>query len=302
MIHTLRHRLPHGIELSCRVSGDPGRPVLVFLHGFPEAAFAWDELLAHFSRPEHGGYRCVAPHLRGFADSSSPADVAMYRAKHLVQDVCALISVEAGTQPLAALVAHDWGGAVAWSVANQHPGRMARLVILNSPHPGTFWRELRHNPAQQAASAYMNFLIRPDAEALLSENNFSRLWGFFADEGTPDVPPRWLDAAMRERYLQVWTMGLNGGLNYYRASPLRPARQGDTGADGVELPASMWRIDVPTLVLWGMRDRALLPALLDGLEDQIPRLHVERLAQASHWLVHEQPGVVTTHIARFLQS
>ena len=302
MIETLRHRLPHGIELSCRVSGEPGRPVMLFLHGFPEAAFAWDELLAHFSRPEHGGYRCVAPDLRGFGESSAPADVALYRAKHLVQDVCALISLEAGAQPLAALVAHDWGGAVAWSVANQHPGLMARLVILNSPHPGTFWRELRHNPAQQAASAYMNFLIRPNAEALLSEQDFGRMWGFFADEATPRVPPAWLDEAMRERYRQVWSRGLNGGLNYYRASPLRPARPGDAGADGVELPASMWRIDVPTLVLWGMRDRALLPALLDGLDQHIARLRVERLAQASHWLVHEEPQTVMRQIADFLQS
>ena len=76
-----RHTLPHGIHLNCRHSGQPGRPVLLFLHGFPEGAFAWDALMAHFSKPENGGYFCVAPHLRGFETSSAPADPAAYRAK-----------------------------------------------------------------------------------------------------------------------------------------------------------------------------------------------------------------------------
>ena len=293
MIQTLQHRLPHGTELSCRVSGMPGRPVLFFLHGFPEGAFVWDHALLHFSQAEHGGFRCVAPNMRGFADSSAPVDVAQYRAKHLVQDILTLIDLEAGShQPLAALVAHDWGGAVAWSVANLHPSRLSRLVILNSPHPGTFWRELKHNPAQQAASAYMNFLIRPDAEALLAADDFRRMWGFFCDASTPDTLPAWMDEPTRQQYRQVWSHGLTGGLNYYRASPLRPAQAHDTGVQGVELPAALWRIDVPTLVLWGMRDRALLPCLLDGLNEHIPKLQIERLEHASHWLVHEQPEVV----------
>ncbi len=161
MIDTWQQELPHGITLSCRASGKRGRPVLMFLHGFPEAAFVWDALLEHFARPEHGGYRCVAPNLRGYEHSSAPAQVKDYRAKYLVQDIVALMDAECGTgQPVAALIAHDWGGGIAWNLANQHPGRLRQLVIINSPHPGTFLRELQTSPAQQAASAYMNFLIR----------------------------------------------------------------------------------------------------------------------------------------------
>jgi pimeloyl-ACP methyl ester carboxylesterase len=130
-----RHNLPHGIGLNCRHSGQPGRPVLLFLHGFPEGAFAWDGLLAHFSQPENGGYFCVAPYLRGFETSSAPSDPAAYRAKFLVQDILALIDIVSPDHALAALVAHDWGGAVAWNLANQHPARLGRLVIINSPHP-----------------------------------------------------------------------------------------------------------------------------------------------------------------------
>ena len=88
MIETSLIHLPHGIDLSVRACGDRGRPVLMFLHGFPEAAFVWDEYLEHFAAQ---GYRAVAPNLRGFAGSSSPAEVSAYRAKHLVQDIAALI-------------------------------------------------------------------------------------------------------------------------------------------------------------------------------------------------------------------
>jgi pimeloyl-ACP methyl ester carboxylesterase len=83
LIQHLTHALPHGISLSCRVSGDVGRPVLMFLHGFPEAAFVWDELLTFFAQPEHGGYRCIAPNLRGYERSSASTDVAAVSYTHL---------------------------------------------------------------------------------------------------------------------------------------------------------------------------------------------------------------------------
>lgn len=293
-----RHELPHGISLNCRHSGEFGRPVLLFLHGFPEAAFAWDHLLDHFSRPENGGYFCVAPNLRGFDTSSSPTDPAAYRAKHLVQDMLALVDIISPGKPLAALVAHDWGGAVAWNLANQHPSRMARLAIINSPHPGTFLRDLQGDAAQQAASAYMNFLIRPDAARLLAADDYRRLWGFFTQ--LSDGAPAWLDEAMKARYRSVWARGLEGGLNYYRASPLRPPRPEDKAASAISLPEAMLRIEVPVLVMWGMQDKALLPNLVQGLEAYIPQLTVHRLADASHWVVHEQPEVVVAQLSGFL--
>ena len=120
MIEKFQQALPHGITLSCRAAGERGRPVLMFLHGFPEAAFVWDELLEHFARPEHGGYRCLAPNLRGYEKSSQPADVKAYRAKspgagHRRADP------DRRARRIECLVAHDWGGAVAWNLANQLP-------------------------------------------------------------------------------------------------------------------------------------------------------------------------------------
>jgi len=294
MIQTFLQSLPHDITLSCRAAGEPGRPVLLFLHGFPEAAFIWDPLLEHFARPENGGYRCLAPNLRGYEKSSQPADVAAYRAKHLVQDLVALIGAQEA--PLAALVAHDWGGAVAWNLANQRPDLVPRLAIVNSPHPGAFLRELTTNPRQQEASAYMNFLIRPDAEALLREDGYRRLFGFFGKGHAAS----WLTDELRAQYRSVWDESLTGGLNYYRASPLRPPRPEDAGAAAITLPEAMLRIEVPTLVLWGTDDIALPPELVDGLDAWIPRLTLERVPGASHWIIHEQPALVIDRLQRFL--
>ncbi|WP_235579825.1 alpha/beta fold hydrolase [Ramlibacter sp. Leaf400] len=302
MIDTYLQELPHGITLSCRASGERGRPVLMFLHGFPEAAFVWDELLAHFARPENGGYRCVAPNLRGFERSSSPAEVSAYRARHLVQDISALIAAEGGR--LECLVAHDWGGAVAWNLANQQPRLMRRLAIVNSPHPGTFLRELRDSPQQQQASAYMNFLIRPDAERLLAEDDYRRLWAFFTNWGGAI----WLTEAVKEQYRGVWNgpaggapgAGLVGGCNYYRASPVRPPTAEDPGAAGVTLPREMLTVSLPTLVLWAMEDVALPPALVDGLEEYVADLTLERVPGATHWIVHEQAGFVAERLKAFL--
>jgi pimeloyl-ACP methyl ester carboxylesterase len=293
--------LSHGITLDCRMAGEAGRPVMLFLHGFPEAAFVWDEMLAFFSDPAHGGYLCVAPNLRGYAGSSAPSDVAAYRAKHLVQDLVAMKHQLSPQQPLACLVAHDWGGAVAWNMANQHPELMRQLAIINSPHPGTFLRELQSSPDQQAASAYMNFLIRPDAEVLLAEDDYRRLWAFFTNMGAVDGPYAWLTEDVKAQYREVWSQGLSGALNYYRASPLRPPRETDAAAAAITLPKSMLEILVPTLVLWGMNDIALPPGLVDGLEDYIPNLRLQRIADGSHWLVHEQPALVAQSLWAFLQ-
>ena len=292
-IETLAAVLPHGITLACRARGPAGGagPRVLMLHGFPEAAFAWDGVMERLG----GHVRCVAPDLRGFGGSSAPADVGAYRASALVDDVQALIR-HLGA-PVDLLVAHDWGGAIAWNLAAQQPALMRRLLIVNSPHPAAFLRELRHDAAQREASAYMNFLCRPDAAALLAQDGYARLWPFFERMGGS----AWLDEAMRERYRQVWARGLDGGLNYYRASPLRPPVAG--GPDRlarIDLPDATVTVRVPTTVLWGLDDTALLPGLTDGLERWVPDLRLVKVPKASHWIVHERPELVVQEIERAL--
>ncbi|AKJ31211.1 alpha/beta fold hydrolase [Caldimonas brevitalea] len=283
-IETYFADLPHGIRLSCRACGPRDAPVLVFLHGFPEAAFIWDDVMLSLA----DRWRCVAPNLRGYEASSKPTEVEAYRAKHLVQDLVALI--ESLGAPVAGLVAHDWGGAVAWNLAVQQPQLIGRLAILNSPHPATFLRELQRNPAQQESSAYMNFLCRPDAETLLAADDYAKLWPFFANMG---VVQDWLTDAVKAQYRAVWDAGLTGPLNYYRASPLRPPTEADRAALKIEFQPEQVTVRVPTLVLWGENDVALPVGLLDGLEAYVPQMTLRRVPGASHWIVHEEPELVS---------
>ena len=294
VVETFSIALPHGIELSCRAAGRPGAPLLLFLHGFPEAAFVWDEQLLHFA----DRYRCVAPNLRGFEASSAPTEVEAYRAKHLLADIVALIAALGG--PAEAVIAHDWGGAVAWLLAVQQPQVMKRLVIVNAPHPATFLREMQHNPAQRAASAYMNFLCRPDAEALLAQDDFARLWPFFTG-GKADGAP-WLTEAVKDRYRAVWRAGLHGGCNLYRASPLRPPTAADNSVMALSFAPDTVTVQLPTLVVWGEADVALPPALLDGLQAFVPSLALLRVADASHWIAHERGPWLAAQIGSYLAA
>ncbi len=295
-ISLFNQALPHGVTLSCRAAGPADAPrKALFLHGFPEAAFVWDGVMTALA-PQ---VRCVAPNLRGYGGSSAPTEVSAYRAKYLVADLTAMIDAVSGSPdaPIDLLVAHDWGGGVAWNLAALLPQRVRRLVIINSPHPGALQRELRDSPAQQAASLYMTALVQPDAAAQLSANDFAGLWAVLQRFGPAD----WLTPAVRAQYRAVWQQGLDGALNYYRASPLRPpSGPADVALQHLVLPPSVVNVSVPTTVLWGEADHALLPGLLDGLADWVPGVQIHRLPGASHWIVHEQPAWVIARLREVL--
>jgi pimeloyl-ACP methyl ester carboxylesterase len=227
--------------------------------------------------------------MRGYNLSEKPAEVEAYRPKHLGADVLAL--AEHYTKEKFVLVAHDWGGAVAWGVAIARPQRLAKLVMLNSPHPYIFWRELCRNPAQQKASAYMTLFRLPKAERVLSENGYARLLDSFKD----------LDADARRALLEAWSRpgALTGGLNYYRASPLYPPSDADPGAKKLQLKQEDFIVKVPTLVLWGERDTALLPGCLEGLEEVVPGVKIVRVPEASHWIARERTERVIAEIEAF---
>lgn len=299
MVTTCMHTLSTGVELECRTSGEPGQPLLLFLHGFPEGAFIWDGLLEQFG----SRYRCVAPNLRGYGRSSQPTAISDYRAKYLVEDLAALIALESPAKRAACVIAHDWGGAVAWGLANRYPQQLERLLILNSPHPGSFLRELKSNPVQQSASQYMHFLRRPDAPELLAENGWQRMLGFFQN---PDGSmPAWLTPERQQQYREHWDLGVHGACMFYAASPLVPPRPGGSADElqdirELSLPDEMLHIPVPVRILWGDSDLALQPALLHGLEQWVPQLEIEHLQGCSHWVVHERPEAVQRALAKFL--
>jgi pimeloyl-ACP methyl ester carboxylesterase len=127
-LETLYFDTAEGIRLHAKACGPARAPVLLFVHGFPEFWYTWRRQLAEFS----ADFRCVAIDLRGFNLSSQPVDVSAYKPHLLVADLRGVI--QALGAPVFAVIAHDWGGAVAWSLAAQHPEMMQNFVVLNAPH------------------------------------------------------------------------------------------------------------------------------------------------------------------------
>ena len=190
---------------------------------------------------------------------------------------------------------------MAWSFAAQHPEWLEKLIIINSPHPGIFARELLENPDQQEASKYMLFFRSPEAEQILSENNYDKLLQALIEFGS-----QWeMSEADRQKYIEAWSQpgALTGGLNYYRASPLYPptSEEDEKSIKAVmDLPHEMFEVKVPTLVIWGEQDQALLPGNLDGMAEYVADLTVERIPDATHWVIHEQPELVNSLIRKYI--
>jgi len=262
-------------------------PLILFLHGFPEFWYAWKDLLPEFANDHHA----VAVDMRGYNLSSMPQAVDSYQIPILVEDIRALAE-KLGAKKFV-LVGHDWGGVIAWQFAAAHPEMLEKLVVINAPHPAVFARELANNPDQQKASAYFNLFTSPVAEATLSQNDFALL--------QPSVLGTWANDEDRQKYLESWRRGLTGGLNYYRAANLKsPAGGETTDASSISIPKNPI-ITVPTLVIWGLKDTALLQGNLDGLDQYVKVLTIDRVPDASHWVVHEQPATVIRAMRLFLQ-
>ncbi|MGH7325529.1 MAG: alpha/beta fold hydrolase [Candidatus Rokuibacteriota bacterium] len=291
---TLRHEYAdvNGIRLHYVTAG--AGPLVVFAHGFPEFWYAWKRQLLEFARD----HQAVAPDLRGYNLSAKPAGLESYRASHMVDDLRALAD-HLGHRRFV-LVGHDWGGVVAWAFAMAHPDRLARLVIVNAPHPAIYAREVAENPAQQTASQYMLLLRSPEAEAQLAADGFAMLRERFL--GRRLWQERFTDED-RRAYLEAWSQpgALTGGVNYYRAARVGPPSGEDAPAGatfGVDTARAL--VTVPTLVIWGERDRALLTGNLDELDRCVPQLTIHRIPDGSHWVIHEQPDEVSTVIRKFI--
>jgi pimeloyl-ACP methyl ester carboxylesterase len=274
------------------LSAGAGAPI-VFVHGFPEFSGAWAPQLHAFAHD----HRVLAPDLRGFNLSDKPANVTSYDMALLVQDLREFIIDVAGGPCV--VVAHDWGGVCAWHLAARHPELVTRLVILNSPHPALLYRELLHNPAQREAMRYTLLFRSARAETLLRENDFARLAAMFASWEIGGIP---LDPALVASYKMAWAQpgALHAMLNYYRATELHPPGAGEPGVDAMTPTPEAWQVRVPTRVIWGERDGALLPGLLDGLDEFVPGVDICRIPQGTHWIAHEFPAQVNRLIRDFI--
>lgn len=279
-----------GVQLHVAQMGS-GAPVLC-LHGFPDHWRLWRPLMEALA-PRH---RVVAPDLRGINLSDKPPAVADYAIDRLVADVLALIGQLGGR---CALVGHDWGGLLAWTVAALHPQQVSRLVVFNAPHPCRFAEELKHSPLQRQASAYALRLCEPGAEQVLAVGQFQRLW-HVRSEGRAGA-----DGAMeRAAAAQAWAQpgALTAALNWYRALNIHDALRPQGVTSVPDMGGASGVVSCPTLVVWGERDGSFPVACLEGLRDWVPLLQLHRQADGGHWLLQDQPELAAALVSRFLAT
>ena len=278
----------NGVRLHYVEAGPgPGRPLVLLLHGFPEFWYGWRNQVAPLAE---AGFHVVAPDLRGYNLSSKPTRVADYRVEALAADVVALAR-HLGHERFH-LVGHDWGGIVAWHAAMTYEPSIAKLAILNAPHPAAYLRALRR-PRQLARSWYVfAFQIPSLPEASIRARDFASLRKLFCSE--PARAGAFSDADV-ERYVEAFRQpgALTAAINYYRAAARHPR-------DGVGREAHP--IDTPTLILWGERDKYMVPEIASGSERWARNVRVERFVNATHWIQHDEPERVNKRLLTFLRS
>lgn len=281
----LEHReaIVNGVRIHYVEAGSG--PLVVLLHGFPEFWYSWRHQIPALAE---AGFHVIAPDMRGYNESEKPHGVRAYRMEALTADVAALIR-HTGART-AHIVGHDWGGAVAWAMPVHHPEVVERLAVLNGPHPGAFYRELK-TLDQLARSWYILFFQLPWLpELALSAFRFAALDRMLAAEAREGAfGPE--DLALYKDALRQ-PGALHSAINYYRAAFRR-------GPGAVRRLSRA--IGVPTLLIWGERDRHLTPRLTEGLERWVPDLTVERLPEASHWVQNDAPERVNWLLAEFLR-
>ena len=280
------HYIPtNGITLHVMAAGPVEGQLVVLLHGFPEFWYGWRRQIPALAA---AGYRVLVPDQRGYNRSDKPRGLSAYRTNHMASDIVGLLDAVGRAQ--AAIIGHDWGAMVAWLLALEHPDRVARLAILNVPHPAVMEDNLRHNMRQRVRSLYAAFFQLPGLpEWVVRAGN----WRVLAEGMRASARPGSFTAADLRRYRAAWSRpgAITAMLNWYRAALRRP----------LHLPADP-RVHVPTLMIWGAHDQALVremaPQSIAYCDDG--RLHV--IEEASHWVQHDAADRVNALLLDFLAA
>lgn len=288
-----RVKLRTGVALNVALAGDRAMPAVILLHGFPESHRTWREVAPRLQ----DRLFLVMPDQRGFAGSDLPQEVEAYKTDILIDDVFALAD-SLGLEQFA-LVGHDWGGAIAWGAALRRDPRLTRLAIVNAPHPVVFQRSLIESPEQRAASQYITAFRALGFEKMVEAKGFD--W-FFETTFSRHVDVSQVPEDEKRQYIADWSQpgAFNAMLNWYRGSRVV------VPPPGVTVPLPDWllrafpKVKVPTLVIWGMKDAALLPLQLDGLDELVDHLTIVRLPDAGHFAPWEAGDEVASALEPFL--
>ena len=273
-----------GIALHLRELG--AGPLVLLLHGFPDCSYTWRHQLPALAA---AGFHAVAPDLRGYDGSSRPKGVAAYATGALANDIAGLVAALGAER--ADVVAHDWGGGVAWAFAMLHPAMLRRLAVLNAPHPVVFRRHLR--TLQQAKKSWYIFAFQLPVmpELGLARNDFASLRRVF--RSASDRPGAFTDLDIERQVDALRPAGaLTAAINYYRAAFRSAGRE----------PLRARRVDHPVLVLWGEQDRFLGPELAEPGSEWVPNARVRRVPEAGHWIQHDVPELVNDELVRFCSA
>lgn len=272
------------VHLHAVAAGPPDGPVIVLLHGFPEFWYGWRKQIGALAG---AGFRVIVPDQRGYNTSSKPRGVARYRVRELVSDVVAIIEQLGRRQVY--LAGHDWGAIVAWAVAAWHGEKVARLAILNVPHPGVMFRFLLTHPGQLGRSWYMFFFQMPRVpELLFSASNFRAGVRTLVRTSRPGT----FAAEDLAHYRAAWAQpgAVTAMINWYRAL-FRHAASFRVG-----------RVDVPTRILWGQKDVFLHSSLATASQRRCRRSEVIWFDRATHWLHLEEPDAVNSALINFFSA
>ena len=288
-----RIKVGDDVDLNVALAGDPRSPAVMLLHGFPESHRTWRSLAPKLQ----DRFYLVMPDQCGFGGSDRPQDEKAYGTETLVDDIFDL--ADALGLATFALVGHDWGGAIAWTAALKRPERLTRLAIINAPHPWIFQKSLIEDADQRAASQYITAFRTPGFEQAVEAMGYE---AFFQKTFSKHVDLGSIPEAEKQQYLADWSQpgALRAMLNWYRGSRLI------VPPPGLTVPLPDWllkafpKIAVPTLVIWGMKDAALLPIQLDGLEDLVEDLSIVRLPGAGHFAPWQAPDAVAAALEPFL--
>ncbi len=259
-------------------------PLVILLHGFPEFWYGWRKQIEPLA---NAGFRVIVPDQRGYNLSGKPSGVASYAIPELVSDVIA-IADQLGQKKIC-LAGHDWGAAVAWSAALLHPERIAKLVVLNVPHPSVMRRYVFTRLRQMLRSWYMFFFQVPWLpEAVLSAGNFDMATRALLRSSRPGT----FSANDLAQYRTAWSQpdALTGMIHWYRAAFRHHIKFPDR------------TVRVPTRILWGERDQFLLAEMARESLRYCTNAELYTFADATHWLQHEEPAVVCDHLIRFFGS
>lgn len=272
-----------GISLNTVQAGSTGSPAVIFLHGFPEMALGFRAYIGPFVQ---AGFQVIIPDQRGYNLSSKPTTIKAYRLDSLASDIFRLAD-RIGCDRFA-LVGHDWGASVAWSMVTAQPARITRMAVINGPHPAVWFQAMRFNPEQRRKSRYVQLLRVPRLpEWLIKLGRYKGLSGAFTDASGIEI----LSPDILHEYRVAWRRknALTGMLNWYRAN---------LGQD-TPVPAAS-EVSTPTLILWGDRDAYACSDLADQSAALCNKARVVHYPRAGHWLLHEEQSAVCEELLRWL--